>query len=318
MTKGTTATTMPIRHDAQVTQSRTRMKPLPFPLLSCGHRVVASNQPHYCRYVGASVEDARSRPNAGTHTERDYAHDDEPLFIDVHRVCETWFRQTILALSSAIEAIGDAHRNSLMLVARMMCRAAQCLDQSADAMSVLFTMQPQDFAAFRQLLMPASGAESIRWRIIELRSGIRPETPYVTYRNVEYTYREYLERIGEGPGEPRTQLWTEELERIAIQPDLTTEVRRAAAKTEHALLDISSLAGSWNELVCALVTYARALDRVRRVHRELTQFQIGKDQGSIQREDGNHDSIAPAVALLGQIRDRHRLFPELWNPVDLQ
>ena len=114
------------------------------------------------------------------------AHD-EMLFIIVHQAYELWFKQ-ILWEMDAVQArfdqqvvdereVGKAvtHLDRIIVIQRVLI----------DQIDVLETMTPLDFLDFRDYLIPASGFQSLQFRLIENRLGMRPrqrlmigETPY--------------------------------------------------------------------------------------------------------------------------------------------
>lgn len=114
------------------------------------------------------------------------AHD-EMLFIIVHQAYELWFKQ-ILWEMDAVQALFDhqvveewevgkavTHLDRIIVIQRVLI----------DQISVLETMTPLDFLDFRDYLIPASGFQSLQFRLIENKLGMRPrqrlmigETPY--------------------------------------------------------------------------------------------------------------------------------------------
>lgn len=102
------------------------------------------------------------------------AHD-EMLFIVVHQAYELWFKQILFELDSVI-TLFNAPKVAEHDVARALHRVqrvnAICglLLQQID---VLETMTPLDFADFRDYLHPASGFQSLQFRILEIRLGLR-------------------------------------------------------------------------------------------------------------------------------------------------
>jgi tryptophan 2,3-dioxygenase len=97
------------------------------------------------------------------------AHD-ELLFITVHQCYELWFAQLLFELT----AVRDAMLSGETWRARHLLRRAHVIEQLlVRQVDVLETMTPQDFLAFRQLLAPASGFQSVQFRELEFLSGAR-------------------------------------------------------------------------------------------------------------------------------------------------
>jgi len=102
------------------------------------------------------------------------AHD-EMLFIIVHQAYELWFRQILHELDR-IQT--DFDRNpmpdeALGRIVHGLDRINEILKLLIQQLDVLETMTPLDFLDFRDLLMPASGFQSMQFRAIETRLGLQ-------------------------------------------------------------------------------------------------------------------------------------------------
>jgi len=104
------------------------------------------------------------------------AHD-EMLFIIVHQAYELWFRQILHELDriqSDFECNPMADEQ-LGRIVRGLDRINEILKLLIQQLDVLETMTPLDFLDFRDLLMPASGFQSMQFRAIETRLGLKRE-----------------------------------------------------------------------------------------------------------------------------------------------
>ena len=105
------------------------------------------------------------------------AHD-EMLFIIVHQAYELWFKQVLHELDrietdfGAIPVTDDA----MARIVHGLDRIHEILKLTVAQLDVLETMTPFDFLDFRDLLMPASGFQSLQFRLIETRLGLAAET----------------------------------------------------------------------------------------------------------------------------------------------
>lgn len=104
------------------------------------------------------------------------AHD-EMLFIIVHQVYELWFKQILFELESVRDmflgdTLDDTHLGTA--VARLE-RVTEIEKILIDQLRVLETMTPLDFLDFRDFLFPASGFQSVQFRLVENLLGLRPE-----------------------------------------------------------------------------------------------------------------------------------------------
>jgi tryptophan 2,3-dioxygenase len=104
------------------------------------------------------------------------AHD-EMLFIIVHQAYELLFRQILHELDriqSDFESENVADE-SLGRITHGLDRINEILKLLIQQLDVLETMTPLDFLDFRDLLMPASGFQSMQFRAIETRLGLKRE-----------------------------------------------------------------------------------------------------------------------------------------------
>src|SRR5918993_4797647 len=104
------------------------------------------------------------------------AHD-EMLFIVVHQVYELWFREILHELDRvqaifAGEAVDD---RDIAIAAHGLSRINVALRLGVQQLDLLETMTPLDFLDFRDMLYPASGFQSVQFRAIEVRLGLRRE-----------------------------------------------------------------------------------------------------------------------------------------------
>ncbi|CAN2388759.1 tryptophan catabolic process to acetyl-CoA [Pristimantis euphronides] len=113
---------------------------------------------------------------------------DEHLFIVTHQAYELWFKQILWELDSVREIFQNGHvrdeRNMLKVVTRIH-RISMILKLLVEQFSVLETMTPMDFFDFREYLSPASGFQSLQFRVLENKIGV-PESLRVPYNRRHY------------------------------------------------------------------------------------------------------------------------------------
>ncbi len=102
------------------------------------------------------------------------AHD-ETLFIIIHQAYELWFKQIIHEVDSIYKIFNQdkIRPNDLSTVNHRLSRIVEIQRVLNSQLRIIETMTPLDFMKFRDYLMPASGFQSIQFRIIELRLGLR-------------------------------------------------------------------------------------------------------------------------------------------------
>ncbi|OAV46266.1 tryptophan 2,3-dioxygenase family protein [Lewinella sp. 4G2] len=114
------------------------------------------------------------------------AHD-ETLFIIMHQVYELWFKQIMTELDSVCalfreERVDEDNMNTVLLRLK---RISTIIDLMIEQIKVMETMTPLDFLDFRDYLFPASGFQSMQFRMIESTLGLR-EGDRMTYHGKSY------------------------------------------------------------------------------------------------------------------------------------
>ena len=117
------------------------------------------------------------------------AHD-EMLFIIVHQAYELWFKQMLWEIR-AVARLFDAE----VIEERDVGRAVRHLERVVEIQRVIIqqidileTMTPLDFLDFRDFLIPASGFQSVQFRLIENELGMRPQDR-LTFGKAKYSAR---------------------------------------------------------------------------------------------------------------------------------
>lgn len=114
------------------------------------------------------------------------AHD-EMLFIIVHQAYELWFKQIIFELDSVVDMFDDdkVDEKNIGIAISRLGRITEIQRILIDQLRVLETMTPLDFLDFRDFLVPASGFQSVQFRTIENKLGLRTDMR-VTFGSKEY------------------------------------------------------------------------------------------------------------------------------------
>ncbi|GMT21134.1 hypothetical protein PFISCL1PPCAC_12431, partial [Pristionchus fissidentatus] len=113
--------------------------------------------------------------------------DDEHLFIVIHQAYELWFKQIIFDIDNVRKLLNNAivdETKTLRIVSGLE-RTVRILKLLVDQMLVLETMSPLDFVDFRKYLTPASGFQSLQFRLLENKLGVRPD------RRIKYNAQHY-------------------------------------------------------------------------------------------------------------------------------
>ena len=102
------------------------------------------------------------------------AHD-EMLFIIVHQAYELWFKQILWELDAMLGAFRGASvaEEDIGRAVSHCARIVEIQRVLLEQVDVLETMTPLDFLDFRDDLIPASGFQSVQFRLIENKLGMR-------------------------------------------------------------------------------------------------------------------------------------------------
>lgn len=107
-----------------------------------------------------------------------HAHD-EMLFIVIHQAYELWFKQILFEVQSIHEIMSKENINDnspeLQIAVRRLNRIVEILRLLVHQVDVLETMTPLDFLDFRDMLRPASGFQSMQFKVLETMLGLKVE-----------------------------------------------------------------------------------------------------------------------------------------------
>jgi len=146
------------------------------------------------------------------------AHD-EMLFIIVHQTYELWFKQILFELAHIDEIFAgpEVDDRSLGGAVHGLGRVVEIQKLLVQQLDVLETMTPLDFLDFRDLLFPASGFQSLQFRLLENRLGLRREA------RLKFDQRPYDARLS-----PEQQ---QRLREAEAEPSLADQVEAWLART---------------------------------------------------------------------------------------
>ena len=106
----------------------------------------------------------------------DHAHD-EMLFIVIHQAYELWFKQVLYEVGSVNEILSQQsiqdNAPDLYTINHRLKRTVTILNLLIDQIGVMETMTPLDFLDFRNRLRPASGFQSIQFKLLEAALGLK-------------------------------------------------------------------------------------------------------------------------------------------------
>lgn len=131
----------------------------------------AAGPPNYWDYLHLdqllSIQDGLERDEA-------QLKPDELHFIIVHQAFELWFKLAIRELRLARDHLAEPRvpEETIPHVVHHLRRVTTILRLAVSQFEVMETLTPQDFLAFRDKLVPASGFQSFQMRVLEVLLGV--------------------------------------------------------------------------------------------------------------------------------------------------
>ncbi|XP_021339203.1 tryptophan 2,3-dioxygenase-like isoform X2 [Mizuhopecten yessoensis] len=113
---------------------------------------------------------------------------DEHLFIITHQAYELWFKQILFELDSVREifTVPVLDEGKARHINNRLSRITLILKLLVDQFLILETMTPLDFLEFRTRLATASGFQSLQFRLIENKIGLKEDS------RVKYNQQHYM------------------------------------------------------------------------------------------------------------------------------
>ena len=125
---------------------------------------------------------------------------DEMLFIIIHQAYELWFKMVIHELDQ-VRRIFDTdnvldNAGEMSIAVQKLKRVVKIFEVVNRQVDILESMTPMDFLEFRDLLVPSSGFQSLQFRIIEAKLGLKMDQRYKSnyYKNTRpggFNQRDY-------------------------------------------------------------------------------------------------------------------------------
>jgi tryptophan 2,3-dioxygenase len=220
---------------------------------------------------------------------------DEMLFIVIHQTKELWLKQMLHELNLAIALVDE---DRFAPAYKAMSRISRIQSVMTLSWDVLATLTPVDYTAFRDVLGTSSGFQSVQFRELEFRLGIKDPR--------------FLEHYPEG-SEARARLQAA-LDALSLRDASHAALERAGfdlkdrseAAAGEAWLEVYRDADRWfdlYQLAEKLVDLDDALAMWRAKHVLTVERIIGNKPGT-----GGSAGAAYLRSTLNK-----RAFPELWS-----
>ena len=129
-------------------------------------------------------------------------HHDEMMFIIVHQTYELWFKELLHDLDAVVANLRGAganpdSRDEVYEAARLLRRCTEITRVLVEQFTILETMLPTHFLAFRGKLEPASGFQSEQFRELEFLCGLKDEKMLRYHRPTPEAHAQLARRLRE-------------------------------------------------------------------------------------------------------------------------
>jgi len=244
------------------------------------------------------------------HPQSSPEHHDELLFILVHQTYELWFKELLHDLDAVVANLQRASaapqsHDEVYEAARLLRRCTEITRVLVEQFTILETMLPTHFLAFRGLLEPASGFQSEQFREIEFLCGLKDEKMLRYHRPTPEAHASLKRRLEEPSLRDVFFGALQAMGKLAPAREGETERERfeARARAVHALYKDERHHRDWIDVCERLTEFDELVVSWRLRHIQLVERIIGIRMGT----GGSAGSSYLKLTL-----DK-KFFPELWE-----
>jgi aminocarboxymuconate-semialdehyde decarboxylase len=238
------------------------------------------------------------------------AHHDEMLFIVIHQTYELWFKELLHELDAVIASLrataeNPASRDGVYEAARLLRRCTEIMRVLVEQLTILETMLPTHFLAFRGKLRPASGFQSEQFREIEFLCGLK-DPKMLRYHELTPEAHARLDRRLREPS--LRDVFFQALAALGTLPpikDSATDEERSEARARaiHALYQDERNHRDWIDVCERLTEFDELVVSWRLRHIQMVERTIGIRLGT---------GGSAGASYLKLTLDK-KFFPELWE-----
>jgi aminocarboxymuconate-semialdehyde decarboxylase len=237
-------------------------------------------------------------------------HHDELLFIIVHQTYELWFKELLHDLDAVVANLRTAgtapqSRDEVYEAARLLRRCTEITRVLVEQFTILETMLPTHFLAFRGKLEPASGFQSEQFREIEFLCGLKDEKMLRYHRPTPEAYASLKRRLEEPSLHDAFFGALRAIGKLAPDAEGDTEKERfeARARAVHALYMDEHQHRDWIDVCERLTEFDELVVSWRLRHIQMVERIIGIRMGT---------GGSTGASYLKLTLDK-KFFPELWE-----
>jgi len=234
---------------------------------------------------------------------------DELLFIIIHQTYELWFKELLHDLDAVVVSLSQVAsrqwRDQVYEAARLLRRCTEVMRVLVTQFTILETMLPTHFMAFRGKLEPASGFQSEQFREIEFLCGLKDEKLLRQHADEPEAYARLQQRL-RSPS--LHDVFFEALATIGRMPEIpatATDQERFNQRAEAVrnVYEDERNYRDWIDLCERLTEFDELMVAWRLRHIQVVERIIGARCGT-----GGSEGASYLRTTLGK-----RLFPELWE-----
>ncbi len=237
-------------------------------------------------------------------------HHDELLFIVVHQTYELWFKELLHDLDAVVanlQAVGanPASRDEVYEAARLLRRCTEITRVLVEQFTILETMLPTHFLAFRGRLEPASGFQSEQFRELEFLCGLKDEKMLRYHKPTPEAHAQLGRRLREPSLHNVFFSALRAMGKLAALPEEATERERfeARARAVQSLYQDDRHHRDWIDVCERLTEFDELIVSWRLRHIQLVERTIGVNMGT----GGSTGTSYLKLTL------EKKFFPELWE-----
>jgi aminocarboxymuconate-semialdehyde decarboxylase len=234
---------------------------------------------------------------------------DELLFIIVHQTYELWFKELLHDIDAVVESLSNVAsrkwRDQVYEAARLLRRCTEIMRVLVTQFTILETMLPTHFMAFREKLEPASGFQSEQFREIEFLCGLKDEKLLHQHAQDQEAYARLEQRLN---APSLHDVFFEALATIGklpIVPENASDDERFRSRAEaiRSVYEDERNYRDWIDLCERLTEFDELMVAWRLRHIQVVERIIGARRGTGGTEGASYLRTTLAK----------RLFPELWE-----
>ncbi len=237
-------------------------------------------------------------------------HHDELLFIITHQTYELWFKLLLHELDAVVANLQAAagnpgSRDEVYEAARLLRRCTEIARVLVQQFTILETMLPSHFLAFRDKLKPASGFQSEQFRELEFLCGLKETKLLRLHEPTPDMHAALVRRLREPSLHDVLFAALAALGTMPQVTDTATEVERFQAHARAILALYRDERGhrDWIDVCERLTEFDELLVSWRLRHIQMVERTIGMRMGT--------GGSSGASYLRGTLDKK--FFPELWE-----